>query len=322
MYTKEIVEEPAGRSQVVGAKRSTAYSARVTREHNLAHITVYESSVCDVIDVQVFNRVEQTYEGDELIETKSLGPRQQASGTQQTQACDVRFARVPVELSYQGNTYPLGQTSPIGELHVNLADVMKMGSRGTEVAEYGVGVLTVAGQQVGQLDMAGLADHEQRVSSLIAELSQLVGQHHRELSDAESTQAYMLHQQLLDIAREDPRVEGLHQRYLEVVTGRRFEFKLDQLKRNLGAWNEARELVATLASTVPSYVVVAVRREEPSPAAVAWAQGLMINALRGNRALCGDVQIGALSGPLRLAVTYLRYAYGAQYNAYLGRLCV
>lgn len=318
-YTKRIVEESAGRSQTTGAKRSTTYSARVAREHSTAHITVYESSVCDVIDFEIFNRIEQTYEGDELIESKNLGPRQQAAGATQTRPCDVRFARVPVELTYQGNTYPLGQTSPIGELHVDLVELIKPASRGVDVQDYGVGVLTVAGQQVGRLDMAGLADHENRVNELIAKLTALLGKDHRELSDAESTQAYMLHQQLLDIAPQDARVAGVHRRFLEVLTGREFEFKLDQLKRNLGAWNEARELVATLASSVPSYVVVDVRREEPTQASIAWAQGQWLHALQGNPGLCAALNApGNLTGELKLAVTYLRYAYG---DGYLLQFC-
>lgn len=326
-YTKRIVEEPGGRSHTQGAQRNTTYSANVGTEHNLAHITVFETSVCDVIEFEILHRVEETYEGDELIERKNLGPRQHTTGVRQTMPCDERFARVPVVLELGGHSYPLGQTDPRGELHVDLAEAIDPATRGIPIADEAVGVLKVGDQIVGTISMAGLAGQQRRLDQIMAELEQLLGKDHLDMSDAEGTRAYVLHEQLLRIGGNDPRTLGLHERFVEVATGRAQEAKLQNLKRNLEAWNEARELVKDLASVVPSYVVVDVRREKPSSASLIWAQGILLHAIRANPALCGlaaaldAAAASALDSRTRLALQYLRYFYGSGYGAWLGRAC-
>lgn len=325
-YEKRIVERPAGRSHTQGAKRATAYSARVTTEHNLAHITVFETSICDLIEFDIVQRIEETYEGDDLIETKDLGPRQQTVDATKTMSCDERFARVPVELSFQGEVYPLGQTSPTGELRVDLAAVIQPGTRGIAVPDWAVGVVLVGGQEVGRISMAGLSGHEQRLESLLAELSQLLGKPFLELSDLEATRAYQLHQQLLALGSNDPRVLGMQQRFVEVRTGRQGEAELQATRRNLQAWGEARELIKDLAGVLPSYVVVDIRREQPTTASFGWAQGTLLQALHTQPGLCaqlaaGTVNAALLAGEARVAASYLNYVNASAWAQLLAAAC-
>ena len=291
-------------------------------EHNLAHVTVFETSVCDMIEFEILQRVEETYQDGELIESKDLGPRQETVGASQTMACDERFARVPVELSFQGNVYPLGQTSPTGELHVDLASVIQPGTRGISVPDWAVGVLLVGGQEVGRISMAGLSGHEQRLEQLLSELEPLLGKPFLSLSEAEATRAYALHQQILALDSNDPRVLGMQQRFVEVLTGRKAEAQLQATRRNLQVWNEARGLLKDLAGVLPSYVVVDIRREQPSVATVGWAQGMLVQAIHQQPTLCGQLQAGTLAGGVlspaaRLAAKYLSYVDGEAFARFL-----
>ncbi|HKU38080.1 MAG TPA: hypothetical protein VJR89_08035, partial [Polyangiales bacterium] len=116
-YTKRMIETPAGYTQTLGPPTNTAYMARVAMEHNIAHITVYERSECQVVRLRIVERVEETLDDDnEVVQREAKGALKIAEGPAGTKPCEERFARVPLMLSYGGNTYSLGDTSTTGQL--------------------------------------------------------------------------------------------------------------------------------------------------------------------------------------------------------------
>lgn len=325
-YTKRIVETPAGRSHSEGAKKETTYSARVAMENNQAHITVFETSQCNLIEFDIVNRVEETLDGDQVIEKKVLTPRQQVTGVPRTIPCDERFARVPVELTFGDNTYPLGNTSSIGELHVDLAATVSAGVHGIAFKSSApAGVLLVGGVPVGSVSLAGLASHEERVVELVPKLAALLAKPHAEIGDANLSEIYTLHSQLMALAPMDPRVIGLNKRFIEAMSGRKSDADFADRKRNLTALNEARGLIKDMAGLAPTYIVTDLQRNRPSDVSVGWARSTMLHAVRQAPELCGTkdftVSIGGMTAKIRMASSYLQYTYNDGYSQWLGTVC-
>jgi hypothetical protein len=324
-YTKRMVETPAGYSQTLGPAKNTAYLAKVAMEHNIAHITVYERSECDVIKLRVVDRVEETLDGDEVVQKETKGSLKIADGPGGTQPCDERFARVPLMLSYGGNTYPLGDTSPTGELNVDLASVVKPGTRGVDFSGGGPGTLLVAGRPVGEVPLAGLAQQQQRLDGILAELGPILGKPATKLTDAEVTRAYTLYEQMRELAPDDARVVGMQRRFVEVIGGFKDLAKTESLKRNLAALGEAKDLLKTLGGIVPQYVQMSITDNRPSPDAIAWAQAAALMQFRSNPSLCAPgwdwTRVDNATGEARLAFQYLRYAFDDGYQRWIGSAC-
>jgi hypothetical protein len=324
-YTHRIVEMPAGHTQTLGPAKNTAYVAQVAMEHNLAHITVYERSECEVFKMRVVERVEETLDGDEVVQRESRGSLKVPEGSQGTQPCEERFARVPVMLSYAGNTYPLGDTSPTGELHVDLASVVKPSTRGVDLSSERAGVLLVAGRPIGEVPLSGLASQQARLDAIIAELAPILGKPADKLTDAEVTRAYALYEQMRELGPDDARAAGLQRRFVEVIGGFRDLAKTAALKRNLQALGEAKDLIKDLGPSVPSYVQVSIQDNKPNPDAVAWAQAAALLAFRSQPELCAGgfdwSRAGSASPEARLALSYLRYAFDDGYARSLSTAC-
>lgn len=324
-YTRRMVETPAGYTQTLGPAKNTAYMAKVAMEHNIAHITVYERSECSVIKLRVIDRVEETLDGDEVVQREAKGALKIAEGPGGTQPCDERFARVPLMLSYAGNTYPLGDTSPTGELNVDLASVVKPGTRGVEFSADRPGVLLVAGRPVGEVPLAGLAQQQQRLDQILSELGPILGKPATKLSDAEVTRAYALYEQMRELSPDDARVIGMQRRFVEVIGGFKDLAKTESLKRNLAALGEAKDLLKTLGGLVPSYVQMSISDNRPSPDAIAWAQAAALLQFRSNPGLCAGgwdwTRVDNTTGETRLAFQYLRYAFDDGYSRWIGSAC-
>lgn len=323
-YTRRMVETPAGHSQTLGPARNTAYLAKVSMEHNIAHITVYERSECDLIKLRVVERVEETLDGDEVVQREAKGSLKIADGPGGTVPCEERFARVPVMLGYAGNTYPLGDTSPTGELRVDLASIVKPGTRGVDLSS-GQGTLLVAGRPVGEVPLGGLAQQQQRLDAILAELGPILGKPATKLTDAEVTRAYTLYEQMSELSPDDARVIGLQRRFVEVIGGFRDLAKTESLKRNLAALGEAKDLLKTLASGVPAYVQTSIVDNRPTPDALAWAQAAALLQFRANPGLCAGsfdwARVSNTTGETRLAFTYLRYAFDDGLTRWIGSVC-
>lgn len=326
-YTRRMVETPAGYSQTLGPAKNTAYMAKVAMEHNIAHITVYERSECDVVKLKVIDRVEETLDEDQVVvQREAKGSLKiPEGGPAGTQPCEERFARVPLMLSYAGNTYPLGDTSPTGALDVDLASVVKPGTRGVDFTSNNPGVLLVAGRPVGEVPLTGLAQQQQRLDAILAELGPILGKPATKLSDAEVTRAYTLYEQMRELAPEDARVIGMQRRFVEVIGGFKDLAKTESLKRNLAALNDAKDLIKTLGANVPQYVQVSIADNRPSPDALAWAQAAALLQVRSNPGLCAGAwdwtRVDNTTGETRLAFQYLRYAFDDGYSRWLGSVC-
>lgn len=324
-YTRRMVETPAGITQTLGPAKNPAYVAQVAMEHNLAHITVYERSECEVFKLRVVERVEETLDGDEVVQRETKGALKIPEGNAGTQPCDERFARVPVMLSYAGNTYPLGDTSPTGQLDVDLASVLKPGTRGVDFSSGQPGMLLVAGRPIGEVPLSGLAQQQKQLDAILAELTPILGKPATKLSDAEVTRAYTLYEQMRELAPDDARVVALQRRFVDVIGGFKDIAKTESLKRNLSALGEAKDLLKDLAGAIPSYVQMSISDNRPSPDAIAWAQAAALLAFRSQPALCAGgfewTRANTTSGETRLAFQYLRYAFDDGYTRWLGSAC-
>jgi hypothetical protein len=325
-YTKRMVETPSGYTQTLGPAGNTAFMAKVAMEHNIAHITVYERSECPVTKMKVVDRVEEMVDEDgEVVQRESKGTIKIAEGPAGTKPCEERFARVPLMLSYGGNTYPLGNTDTVGELHVDLASVVKPGTRGVDFASDRPGVLLVAGRPVGEVPLDGLAQQQKQLDAILAELGPILGKPATKLTDAEVTRGYTLYEQMRELAPDDARVVAMQRRFVEVMGGFRDLAKTESLKRNLAALGEAKDLLKALASGVPSYVTSSINDNRPNPDAIAWAQAAALMQFRANPSLCQGgfdwARVNSLPEDARLAFQYLRYAYDDGYSRSLGSAC-
>lgn len=324
-YTKRMVETPAGYSQTLGPARNTAYLAKVSMEHNIAHITVYERSECQVFKLRLVDRVEETVDDDdEVVQREAKGQLKIPEGEQGVQPCEERFARVPVSLGIGGNTYPLGDTSPTGALDVDLASVVRPSTRGVDLSAER-GMLMVAGRIVGEVPLAGLAQHQQRLEAIIAELTPLLSKPAAKLSDADVTRVYTLYEQMRELSTDDARVVGLQRRFVEVMSGMKEIAKAESLKRNMAALAEAKDLLKNLPGVVPSYVQMSISSDQVNQDAIAWAQAVALVAFREQPGLCAGgfdwTRAAGTTGTDRLAFTYLRYAGGDGYTNWLGSVC-
>ncbi|HKP61105.1 MAG TPA: hypothetical protein VJV78_30450 [Polyangiales bacterium] len=321
-----MVETPTGYTQTSGPATNTAYMAKVAMEHNIAHITVYERSECAVIRMKVVDRVEEMLNEDgEVVQRESKGTIKIAEGQTGTKPCEERFARVPLMLSYNGNTYPLGDTSPTGDLSVDLASVLKPGTRGVDLSSDRPGVLLVAGRPVGEVPLGGVAQQQKQLDAVLAELNPILGKPANKLTDAEVTRAYTLYEQMRELGPDDARVVAAQRRFVEVIGGFKDLAKTESLKRNLAALGEAKDLLKALASVVPSYVATSINDNSPSADALAWAQAAAMMQFRNNPALCKGAwdwgRVADAQGQAALAFQYLRYAYDDSYGKWMGSAC-
>lgn len=321
-YSKRIIDRPAGERVVPGAAQSTSYTTQVSMEHNIAHIRVLERSVCPVIKLRVVDRIEETLDGEKVVERVPQGAQEFAETQSTFMQCEARFARVPVALQYGADTYPLGNTDEMGQLRADLGSAMKVNTRGVDLSQQ-TGQLLVAGAPAAEISMAGLLKQQQRVDQIVAQLTPLLGKDATKTNDADVTNAAMLYEELRELAPDDARTLALQRRFVEVVGGFKDVQRTEQLRRNLGALSEAKEVLAALsaAAPVPQYVQLSIAREAPSPDAISWATAQAILALRKERVLCNNGldwgRLDQLEGPARVAFSYLRFAYDQSELAFL-----
>lgn len=314
-YTKRTIDTPAGERDTLGPPRNPAYAADVQMEHNIAHIKVFERSECPVIRVRMMSRIEETLDGNKVVERVAKGTHELADPPAGAMApCEQRFSRVPLTLEVGGNHYPLGETSQTGDLHVDLASVIKAGTRGLDLRATPNGTISVGGRPVYEIPLSGLVDQQQRVNQLTAELTPLLSKPATKLTDEDITRAYVLYGQLSELAPDDAKVVALQRRFVEVVGGFRDVNKTASLKRNLEALGQAKDLLKTLsdASGVPQYVQVSIREERSSRDALSWARASAMTSVREHPELCAGQRdwsrLSGLDDPSRLAFSYLRAA--------------
>ena len=339
--THRNVDEPRGYTSVQGAAKNTTYSAQVQTSHHRLHVTVFEKSQCDIIKVRLVSRTRETLRGGEVIDREAPTLVQVEEGVEGVSECEKRYARDALVLLQVGDaTYRLGETSTKGELHINLADLLKRSLQGSDRQLPADAVLLVQGHNMsdplpaGTVSLSQLDAYEKRVDELLAEFGPLLEKPQEKLSGKELARSYELYKQLDRINAGDARIEALQARFLELVYGRKEKEATANLERNLKALAKARELLAALArepaSQVPVFVRVAVETERPSSQALRWARGQLALGIRQDPQLCGpasgDFSWDWFEGrrwPLatELALTFLRYAHSDTYSNQVRSLC-
>lgn len=324
--SQRYADEPVGVSHELGAPKNTSYSAELETEKDVLRLIVFEQSECERIRVRIVSRTEETLRDGEVVQRQPVGPVQIAEGSEGVVQCEQRYARdVRVSLEVDGATHRLGRTNPKGELAINLSAELRQSLYGETAPDSAT--LVVEGRQVTQVPLAELKKHEARVDELVQEFESLLGRPQDELSDAEIARSYELYEQLRQLDRGDARISALHARFLELLYGRKEKEASENLKRNLAALREVKDLIATGATGVPMFVQVAAQGGTLDPAALRWARGQVAVSLRNRVSVCqggfswAALESGDWATDTRFAFAYLRYAYDDPFQDQVTALC-
>lgn len=324
--THRYHDDPVGFSHELGAPKNTAYSADLETERDVLRLIVFEQSECERIRVKIVSRTEETLQGGEVISREPVGPVQVAEGSDGVVQCDQRYARnVRVSLQVGTATHRLGRTSPKGELNINLSAELKQSLYGEEAPESAM--LVVEGKEVTAVPLVELRKHEERVDQLLSEFEALLSRSEEQVSAADIARSYELYEQLRQLDRGDARISALHARFLELLYGRKEKESTENLKRNLSALKEVKDIIATGAMGVPMFVQVAAQDGSLDPAALRWARGQVALSLRSRGSVCQQgfswsvLDSGDWPANARFAFAYLRYAYDDPFQDQVAGLC-
>jgi hypothetical protein len=324
--TQRFADEPVGISHELGAPKNTAYSAELETEKDVLRLIVFEQSECERIRVRIVSRTEETLRGGEVVQRQPVGPVQIADGSDGVVACEQRYARdVRVSLQVGTATHRLGRTNPKGELAINLSAELRQSLYGETAPESAM--LLVEGREVTQVPLGELRKHEERVDQLVSMFEAILAKPNDQLTPTEITHSYELYEQLRHLDRGDARIAALHARFLELLYGRKEEEASQNLKRNLAALREVKELIATGATGVPMFVQIAAQAGALDPAALRWAKGQIALSLRSHQSACqggfswSTLSSGEWPSDARFAFAYLRYAYDDPFQDQVAALC-
>lgn len=309
-------------SYTLGAPRDKHYSADVEAQRGWVRVIVREEAKCDLIPIRtvVENGVERRVAGDPTS----------------SKPCDEGYARnVIISLEVDGNTYRLGVPNAFGELQTQLSDRMLRDLYGDATSETPIAKVMLRDRQgrshqIGRIELAQLAEADQRLNELLAEFKTLLDRPQSELTGAELARAYELYEQLSAFDSDNPRVGALQALFIDRLYQRKSDEAADRFKNNLQALNAAKDLLSNNRTViiVPSFVSSAVQAGTLDPRTVAWARGEVALALRRQQDLCGDGRssftwsLTQLSPPKsRLAFHILRAAYDDPYQDQIRALC-
>jgi hypothetical protein len=288
---------------------------------------VFEQSECDQLKMKVVQRVDEAVRNGEVIGREPAKQVQIADGTSGVVPCAERWARnAMVALRVGGQTFRLGVPSPRGEVVANLSGALEQ-SLYAEPAS-AEAVVVVNGTDAGTVSLAGLNVHEKRLNDLLAQMEAILAKD--ELTKDDITRSYELNDQLAQIdTGSDARVSGLRTRFIELLYQRKQRDATENLKKNIKALNDAKGIVPLLAAgSVPEHVLTAVKGGDATPEAIWWARGEVASALRHHPDLCAPspfswsrVSSDDHTPSMRLAFSYLRFAYSDPFQAEVQRLC-
>jgi hypothetical protein len=327
------VDVPTGNSVSYGAPKNTKYFIDTTPQKEELGVTVYESSQCDVIPMTVMQRYKVTYRGDKEVSRSPLNLTQKAAEPNGQVDCSQTYARnVEVVLQVEdGARYLLGKTDAFGQLTANLSAVFQTDS----YAQLPVSAQVVirppnAGriENAGVLKLQQLAAQQERVGELLAEMNAILAKGETGASAAEITQSYQLYTQLISIAGNDARVEGVKARFWELFYGRKKAEALNRMKENLAALAGAKEALEVMGdAAIPLYVQAAVNSGNLDRRALEWSSLRLIRAIKGAPTICtagfSYQKVGGYGwGPeARVAASYTRFAYGDDYAQTVNQVC-
>jgi hypothetical protein len=124
--TQRVVESPSGSSVEYGAPQNTSFVAEVFPEPDVVHITLYERSDCERIEVETVSRRRETLEGSRVVATTELGKAQRVKGVQGSVPCQQRYSSgAEVFLKVGKGVYPIGTTNARGAISTELSERLK-----------------------------------------------------------------------------------------------------------------------------------------------------------------------------------------------------
>ena len=330
--TRRLVDTPAWSTVQYGAPKDRTYTAEVSTERDVLRLRVYEKSLCDVIPIQVVDRVEETVEDDEVVSRRNLGTHQIAGEPTESIPCSESATRdAEVALRVGTDSFVLGTTDRNGLVVVNLSERLRRSLYGDSAPEEAL--VTVRGPkdtksvEAGRIALASLQQHEERVTQLLEELTSILDKG-QGVSSADIQRSYTLYSQLRQLAYNDARFRGAAARFWELLYGRKQQEATAKLTRNLEALAKARDLLKTAGlAALPVFAQAAIDAGGVEPRVVEWAEWQLLSGLRTAPAACQSAFAwSALDSygfePVTLiAARYLQFARGNGYAASARALC-
>src|SRR5690606_17816740 len=86
--TTRMVDDPTGQATTYGGPKNTSYHAEVDTSQGAAQVTVFQSSLCDVIPITVMQRYEEVLHGDKVVQRNPVTKKQVAGDPTGTVPCD------------------------------------------------------------------------------------------------------------------------------------------------------------------------------------------------------------------------------------------
>jgi hypothetical protein len=264
--------------------------------NDLLRLTIFQHSECDVIKVDVVNRVRETLKDDDVVHQDPPTRIQRARGpTGAVVPCERTYARdVEVSLKWGDSTYPLGNTNAFGQLEVSLSKDLRqyLYSDGSEPAKEAT--VFVSYRDRGQVDRvaagtisgAELDQTERRIKALLDEMNALLTT--TDLSEPKDIlRSYQLYEELRRLdTTGDPRIAATVGRFLELFFERkrleaRVERKLDAMDDlEVAALYKAKALLQSGVLVVPPFVAASVNGGTLDPATLNWLLGRVRRVVR------------------------------------------
>jgi hypothetical protein len=327
-----MVDDPAGEAVEYGSPTKTDFVAELDAGREYGTVTVYKKSTCDVIPVTVMQTYKETLRGDEVIERSPVSKKQVAGRPQGTVPCDQTYARnVEVLFEAAGGRFSLGTTDDHGRVAANLSKVFKVGSFDEVPAQAKILLRPENAQPTivaGELSLAQLMKHEERVKQLISQLEEIFARVGGDAPAEDILRSYEIYNQLVDVAPEDPRVQAASARFWELLDQRKRDESIENLGKNLDALKKAQGLLQVMGdAAIPLYVQAAVSSGTLDRRALEWSSLRLVRALRSSPAVCtgGFSWTGLPSygwtDDANLAAHYVHYGYGSPHAQVVQRAC-
>ncbi|MBN1612810.1 MAG: hypothetical protein JW940_39675 [Polyangiaceae bacterium] len=327
-----IVETPAGSVVTYGAPKDRVYAAEAASERDVLRLRIRERSVCDKIPVQMVERVEETLDDGDVVSRRNLGKRQVAGDPTETVPCDETLTRdAEVSLRLGNETFLLGTTDRDGLVVLDVSDRLRLSLYGenapVEASVEVRGPRDVANVPAGRIALASLITHEARVNQLLAEIGLLLDKPEPRTGQ-DIRRSYELYAQLRQLAPKDARFLGMAARFWELFYSRKQREATENLARNLRALDKARELLkATGIAAIPVFAQAAINSGGVDAESLEWAEWQLLGGLRQHPVACQGrfswrASLGYGFDPAtRIALDYLRFAYGDGYASRAQSMC-
>lgn len=330
--TSRYVDTPKSTGVEYGAPAATQYEVEIEPEHESLRLYLYQYSECPRIPVTVVHRQEELLRGDEVVETKQIGPVQIAQPPDGTVPCEAGYGRdVDVSLLADGASYDLGRTDSYGYLSVDLASVLQRGTRdGALPSKAEIRIRPPYGgaaRVVGEISLAQLEVHEQQVEKLLGELDSILMKG-SSFGPEDISRSYVLYEKLRQLAPLNARFRAAAARFWELFFDRKRDEATERLGRNLKALDAAKDLLRSAGlAAIPIYVRAAANSGAVDPRAVEWSQWEVLSAVRAHPAVCRvafefeNLDGYGLSPSSRFALRYLQFSHGDGFSRSIDGLC-